>query len=71
MGFASNGFMTAASPDCNDGWRVHVDSEVPFYRLRINGEERLLVASLQETAAIRVVGVIKGRSWTRLTGAVA
>jgi hypothetical protein len=30
--FHGNGFMTTASPDYNDAWRIHVDSAAPFYR---------------------------------------
>jgi hypothetical protein len=30
--FKGAGFMTTASPDYNDAWRVHVDADAPFYR---------------------------------------
>lgn len=30
--FKNNGFMTSSSPEYNDGWRIRVDPEAPFYK---------------------------------------
>jgi len=32
LSFSGEGFMTVASPDYNDGWRIHVEPTAPFYR---------------------------------------